>query len=139
MTDVNAYFAFDVPAEVAATGGTYLNLEDIEPVNFLEGLVFQPILTDTQLVNFVRYEPNVDVPEHAHVEEQITFVVDGEFEFTLGGDVRIMRRGMVAVIPPWVPHGARTYDSGCFQIDVFVPPRAVLAEVIRSRSPSSSA
>jgi len=34
-----------------------------------------------------------------------------------------MRRGDAVVIPPNVPHGARTHGRGCVQVDVFHPPR----------------
>jgi quercetin dioxygenase-like cupin family protein len=39
-----------------------------------------------------------------------------------------MRPGDVAVIPPWVPHGARTLESSCFEVDMFTPPRRTLLE-----------
>ncbi len=105
----------------------------MEPVELVKGLVFRPVLTDEQMVNFIFYDPQTVVPEHAHSEQQIAFVVDGELEFSLAGDVRMLRKGMVAVIPPWVPHAARTYDSTCLQVDVFVPPRAELVKVIDAR------
>jgi hypothetical protein len=31
-------------------------------------------------------------------------------------------------VPPWVPHGARTLDTTCQEIDVFTPPRSTLVE-----------
>ena len=133
MSDADRYFGVGTVAGEPAGSGRYLELEDIEPVEFLAGLVFRPVLTDEQLVNFVHYEPHTVVPQHTHVEQQITFVLEGEFEFSLAGDVRTLRKRTVAVIPPWVPHAARTYDNTCLQVDIFVPPRAVLAEVIRSR------
>jgi quercetin dioxygenase-like cupin family protein len=118
--------------------GSYAELDAIAPVEFVPGLTFTPILTEDVLVNFVRYEPGTVVPLHSHAESQITFVVDGEFEFDLGGDVRVMRRGTVAVIPPWVPHAARTYESRCLQIDVFQPPRAGLLKMIEAADRASA-
>jgi len=79
----------------------------------------------------VRYQPNTEAPVHAHEEEQVTFVVDGEFEFDLDGDVRVMRPGMAVLVPPGVPHGAKTQDTPCYEIDVFSPPRRVLVEATR--------
>lgn len=140
----NRYFALDGGPE-ASERGNYLELEEVAPVEFVAGLSFKPVITDDVLVNFVHYEPHTVVPLHSHPESQITFVIDGEFEFDLGGDVRVMRRGMVAVIPPWVPHAARTRDGRCFQIDVFQPPRSALLDLIaseggkeRSREPPES-
>ena len=86
------------------------------------------------MVNFVHYAPNTEAPSHAHAEEQVTFVIDGEFEFDLDGDVRTMRRGTAVHVPPGVPHGARTLDSTCFEVDVFAPPRKVLLEAMRART-----
>ena len=118
--------------------GSYAELEDIAPVEFVPGLTFTPILTENVLVNFVHYEPGTVVPLHSHAESQITFVVDGEFEFDLGGDIRVMRRGTVAVIPPWVPHAAQTRESRCLQIDVFQPPRSGLREMIEAADRASA-
>jgi quercetin dioxygenase-like cupin family protein len=39
-----------------------------------------------------------------------------------------MRPGDVAVIPPWVPHGAHTLESSCVEVDMFTPPRRTLLE-----------
>jgi quercetin dioxygenase-like cupin family protein len=87
-----------------------------------------PVLGQNTLTNFVRFEPHTEAPVHVHEEEQIVIVLDGEFEFSIDGDVRTMRPGDVAVIPPWVPHGARTLDSGCTEVDVFTPPRRSLLQ-----------
>ena len=66
-------------------------------------------------------------------------VVDGEFTFDLDGDVRVMRRGDVAVVPSWVPHGAWTTDSSCLEIDVFVPPRESLLKLAAAQAVEASA
>jgi quercetin dioxygenase-like cupin family protein len=55
-------------------------------------------------------------------------VLEGEFEFHIDGESRTMRPGDVAVIPPWVPHGARTSESPCSEVDMFAPPRRTLLE-----------
>lgn len=78
------------------------------------------------MVNFVTFEPHTEAPLHVHEEEQIVIVLEGEFEFELDGEVRTMRKGDVAVVPSWVPHGARTKDSSCTEADVFNPPRRSL-------------
>ena len=62
-------------------------------------------------------------------------VVDGEFTFDLDGDVRTMRRGDVAVVPAWVPHGAWTTHSHCLEIDVFAPPRQSLLKLAEAQAP----
>ncbi len=81
------------------------------------------MLGDQLLVNFIRFGPHCEAPLHWHDEEQIAFVLEGEFEFEVAGEKRVLRRGDAVVIPPNVPHSARTYDNTCLQVDVFHPPR----------------
>jgi len=97
------------------------------------GLTFQPVLGERLMVNFVTFEPHTEAPVHWHDEEQITYVMDGEFEFEVAGEVRTLRRGDAVVIPPNVPHGARTRESGCVEIDVFHPPRQGVLDAMRAR------
>lgn len=129
---MSAYFS--EPTGVPTTSGRYVEVEDARVVRMIAGLEFRPVLGERVLVNFVRYEPNTVVPRHAHEEEQFTLVLEGEFEFDLDGDVRVMRPGTVAVIPPWVPHAARTLDSTCFQIDVFSPPRQGILDALAAEA-----
>jgi quercetin dioxygenase-like cupin family protein len=124
-----AYFAVD--ASLVATGaGAYVEVEELPMVEFVPGLEFRPMVGERTMVNFVHYQPRTEAPSHSHAEEQVTFVLEGEFEFDLDGDIRTMRPGMVVHVPPGVPHGARTLDSTCFEVDVFAPPRRVLLEAL---------
>ena len=84
------------------------------------------------------FEPGTAAPRHVHSEEQIVIVVDGEFTFDLVGDVRVMRRGDVCVVPPWVPHGAWTGEGSCLEIDVFVPPRESLLKLAAAQEADST-
>lgn len=113
--------------------GRFVEVEQMEPVSFLPGLDFRPVLGEDTMVNFVRFAPNVEAPRHAHAEEQIVVVLEGEFDFELDGEVRTMRPGDVAVVPSWVPHGGRTRDIGCYEADVFNPPRETLLEHARTQ------
>jgi quercetin dioxygenase-like cupin family protein len=114
--------------------GRYVDVSRIEAAEFLPGLHFQPVLGEHTMVNFVSFDEHTEAPHHVHEEEQIVIVLEGEFEFEIDGDVRVMRRGDVAVVPPWVPHGARTYDTTCLEIDVFNPPRKTLLDHARAQS-----
>jgi quercetin dioxygenase-like cupin family protein len=126
------YFELEAPPPGATPDrGRYVDVEAIDAVEFTEGLGFRPVLGERLLVNFVRFEPHTTAPVHTHEEEQVSIMVEGELEFDLDGDVRTLRPGSAVVIPPHVPHGARTLDSTCFEIDVFSPPRRALIDVAR--------
>jgi quercetin dioxygenase-like cupin family protein len=112
--------------------GRFVTVSEIDAVELVPGLAFRPVLAERSMANFVSFAPHTVAPTHVHEEEQIVVVLQGEFEFELDGEVRTMRPGDVAVIPPWVPHGARTLDSSCLELDVFTPPRSTLVEHARS-------
>jgi quercetin dioxygenase-like cupin family protein len=138
MTEPVQHFTTE-PGGTPTSAGRYVRVDDVEPVEFVAGLAFRPILGEGSLVNFVSFEPGTEAPMHVHVEEQFTIVLDGEFEFEIDGDVRTMRAGDVAVIPPWVPHGARTKQTTCKEIDVFTPPRRSLLDHAARQSTGAAA
>jgi quercetin dioxygenase-like cupin family protein len=136
LTDAASYFAADSDSQ--ATGkGSIVTWSELDPIEIVTGLQFQPVLGDNLMVNFVHFDPNTEAPRHWHDEEQISFVLEGEFEFEIGDDKRIVRRGEAIVIPPNVPHAARTFDSSCLEVDVFYPPRKGLLDAMgRTATPT---
>lgn len=132
------YFQLD-PEAVAQGPGRFLDTEvDVEPVEMLPGLVFRPLIGEQLMVNFVRYEPHTEAPRHAHSEEQILFVLEGELEVDLGEERRTLTRGQAALIPPFVPHAARTHDGRCLQVDVFHPRRQALLDLMGEKGQATS-
>jgi quercetin dioxygenase-like cupin family protein len=136
--DAALHFTEDAGGEPAAAG-RYVHVDTITPTEFVPGLGFRPVLGERAMANFVNFAPGVEAPRHVHEEEQIVIVLDGEFTFDLDGDVRTMRRGDVAVVPAWVPHGAWTTDSSCLEVDVFCPPRKTLLALAESQSADGQA
>jgi quercetin dioxygenase-like cupin family protein len=70
----------------------------------------------------VRLDANTVVPMHEHPHEQVTYVIEGRFEFTVGDETTIMEPGTAAMIPGGARHGGRTLTA-CRVIDVFAPAR----------------
>lgn len=123
----NSHFTTEAAGTPTAKG-RFVQVSTVPPVEFLPGLEFRPVLGEKTLTNFVRFAPHTEAPMHVHEEEQIVIVLDGEFDFEIDGDVRTMHTGDVAVVPSWVPHGARTKETTCYEVDVFTPPRRTLLE-----------
>jgi quercetin dioxygenase-like cupin family protein len=67
-------------------------------------------------------EPGAELPEHAHPQDQIANVLEGEFELTVGGETRVLVPGQVALIPGNVPHSGRALTA-CRLLDAFQPAR----------------
>jgi quercetin dioxygenase-like cupin family protein len=133
LGDAESHFTTEAQGKPAGPG-RYVNVDAMTPVEFLPGLGFRPVLGQRVMTNFVSLAPGAQAPRHVHEEEQIVIVVDGEFTFDLDGDVRVMRRGDVAIVPAWVPHGAWTTDSHCLEIDVFCPPRQSLLKLAAAQA-----
>jgi quercetin dioxygenase-like cupin family protein len=128
VSDAASHFSAEAGGEPAGPG-RYVHVEDLPATEFLPGLAFRPVLGERGMANFVQFEPGVLAPRHVHEEEQYVVVLEGELTFDLDGDVRVLRRGDVAVIPSWVPHAAWTTEGRCLEVDFFVPPRKSLLDI----------
>ncbi|MCF6296901.1 MAG: cupin domain-containing protein [Flavobacteriaceae bacterium] len=73
------------------------------------------------LVN-VHFEVGAVGVMHKHYHSQVTYVVSGEFELTIGEETKTIKGGDAFYIPPNVLHGAICRKSGVL-IDVFSPIR----------------
>jgi quercetin dioxygenase-like cupin family protein len=129
MSSGERYFVQDTTTQQQGEGN-WTTWKELDPLQVVPGLNFQPVLGESVMVNFVRFERNTVAPLHWHDEEQISFVIEGEFEFQVGDETRVLRPGDAVVIPPNVPHGARTHDQTCLEVDVFHPPRKSLLEAM---------
>ncbi len=138
LGDAQSHFTMQASGEPAGPG-RFVNVDAITPVEFLPGLGFRPVLGQRAMTNFVSFAPGAQAPRHVHEEEQIVIVLEGEMVFDLDGDVRTMRKGDVAVIPSWVPHGAWTTDTHCLEVDVFSPPRESLLKLAAAQAAASEA
>lgn len=135
MAQSDTYFQEGAAGEPAGEAIFFdLNGEET-PFEITPGLSFQPILGQGLAINLVRFAPHTEAPMHAHSEEQIVLALEGEVEFEVNGETRTLTPGQGIVIPPFVPHGARTREQGALEIDVFHPPRQGLAEAIAANRP----
>ena len=100
-----------------------LNLDNLKEHELARGIRARIINTDSMSVSYVTLDAGADMPEHHHINEQIVNVIEGELELTVNGESRILKRGMVEVLPSNTPHSARPLTD-CFVIDIFSPPRA---------------
>jgi len=70
------------------------------------------------------------VPKHHHMNEQVTYILQGALRFWLGdkvdsqneADSTLVAAGEVLVIPSNVPHRA-VAEEDTLDVDVFAPPR----------------
>ncbi len=75
------------------------------------------------MLSLVEFEPGAVVQRHNHPNEQIGTVIEGEAEFVVGGQRRLLRAGDMYVIPAGVEHEVRAVGGRVRALDAFHPPR----------------
>jgi len=99
-----------------------LNLATIPSKEIMPGLHGKLVHSEHMSMAFWDVEKGAIVPEHAHMNEQIMHVMEGEFEFTLDGDTQTYYPGDIAVIAPHLKHSGIALTP-CKLLDVFSPTR----------------
>jgi quercetin dioxygenase-like cupin family protein len=62
------------------------------------------------------------VPMHQHIQEQITYIIEGQLDMVIGGQACELTAGMYHVISSNIPHSA-VAKTFCKVIDAFSPVR----------------
>lgn len=79
-------------------------------------------LPNVMITHFI-FGPGAVAPLHDHAHEQISFILEGELEFTLNGEMRLLTAGQGVTIPPGVKHGARALTQSLV-LDAWNPVRS---------------
>jgi quercetin dioxygenase-like cupin family protein len=79
--------------------------------------------TDSLTCNAYSFEPGATFPIHRHVQEQVTLVLDGEVEMSLGVQSRRLTAGAWAVTEPQVAHGIVAGPKGAEVVAIISPRR----------------
>lgn len=70
----------------------------------------------------VHFEKGTVVARHHHPHEQITYVISGKFEFTVGKETYIVAAGDSLYKQPNIEHCATCLEAGTL-LDIFTPHR----------------
>ncbi len=100
----------------------YVCLEEIEEREPVPGFKVRFIHSENMTFSFWNIEKGSQMPEHSHPHEQVTNVVQGEFELTVDGESKKLVPGSVVIIPPHAVHSGKALAKSRV-IDVFYPIR----------------
>lgn len=87
------------------------------------GVHIYTVAGDRMMLSLVEFEPHAVVEEHSHPHEQMGLMLEGEAEFTVGGQTRMVRAGEMWRIPGGVPHKVVAGDKPVRALDAFHPVR----------------
>ena len=101
----------------------YRAIADVPPARIWDGVLARVVNGERVTVGFVDLDPNVQVPEHRHENEQVGFVLRGSVTMVVDGQSRELRVGETYTIASQVPHSATAGAEGASVVDVFAPVR----------------
>ena len=87
------------------------------------GVFLRTLWGEKIMMSLVEIDANAVVPLHEHPHEQAGMVLEGEFDFTIGGVTTRLRKGDTYIIPGGVPHSVRANEAPSAALDIFSPPR----------------
>ena len=111
-----------MPTSKQITGARHLKWAGIEREQMSPSLVRQYVSAEKTTIARVELKKGCVVPEHSHVNEQLTYIVEGSLKFWIDGKEIIVRSGEVLCIPSNMPHKAEALED-TIDLDVFHPPR----------------
>lgn len=99
-----------------------INLNEQEPREIVAGYFAKIAHSQNMTVVHWEIEARADLDEHVHNYEQITTVIEGEFQVALNGEIYKLKAGDVIVIPKNTKHSGLALTK-CKTIDIFTPVR----------------
>ena len=100
----------------------FIDIASLNPKEVIEGYTAKAVHTGSMTFMYWTVKAGAVMPVHSHLHEQVANVLSGMFELTVDGETKLLKPGVVAVIPPQVPHGGRAITA-CDLLDVFLPER----------------
>jgi quercetin dioxygenase-like cupin family protein len=110
---------------VNSPGATLYRWEDMPKEELKPDLHRRLVTAEQMMLAHVYLDKGCIVPQHAHENEQLTYILEGALRFWLGEDeseVVDVRAGEVLHLPSNLPHKAEALEN-TLDMDVFCPPR----------------
>jgi quercetin dioxygenase-like cupin family protein len=101
----------------------FFDVDELEAKQTLAGVKMQVAYGEKIMMAYVNLDANITLPAHSHPHEQMGMFLEGEAEFTIGDEKRIVKPGMAYLVPSNVEHKVTTFDKPVLALDIFSPPR----------------
>ena len=100
----------------------YIRWKDVEIENLNPLLGRQMVAGEQVMVARILMKKGCIVPLHSHVNEQVSYILEGALKFFIDGKEIVVHAGEVLCIPPNMPHRAEAVED-TVDLDIFYPPR----------------
>ena len=102
---------------------TFFKESDLKAKQLLPGIQLRAAFGEKTMITIFNLDANAVIPKHKHPNEQITYIIKGEMEFTLEGKTQVLKEGDGVIILANQEHGARIPSGPCKAIDAWYPMR----------------
>lgn len=83
--------------------------------------------SDEMMMCEITFQTGASGNVHSHPHQQVTYIAEGEFEFTIGEETRVVKKGDCVFMPSGSVHGVVCLKEGKL-VDVFSPKRSDFLE-----------
>jgi len=98
------------------------DISKLEERDLLTGIKGRFVHNENNTIGFITLDAGSVLPEHAHIHEQTTQVIERKLELIIDGQIHILEPGMLITIPSNILHKA-TAITDCKVTDIFCPVR----------------
>ena len=98
------------------------SIKSIKPKELATGITGYYAHGEKHSFGLVEIKKGSSVPLHHHINEQITYIIEGQLDMIIDGKPYSLTSGMYHVIPSNIPHSAIAITD-CKVIDTFSPVR----------------
>ena len=97
--------------------------DDVFSEDLGDGVIRRVLIHDRSLMMVeVSFKKGAVGAIHSHIHEQISYILSGSFEFTLGDEKFIVKKGDTYYTKPNIPHGVKALEDSVI-LDTFTPIR----------------
>ncbi len=97
-------------------------IKNINPKQLAPGITGYYAHGERSSFGYIELKKGSQVPMHSHINEQITYIIEGQLDMMIGGIPCSLTAGMYHIIPSNVLHSA-VAATDCKVIDAFAPAR----------------
>lgn len=97
-------------------------IDTIEQRELIPGFKARFVHTNSSTIAFWEIKKGSFLPEHHHIHEQTTQIIEGQLELTINGKTNILEPGTIALIPSNSKHSGKALTD-CKITDTFCPVR----------------
>ncbi|MBS20041.1 MAG: cupin [Chloroflexi bacterium] len=101
----------------------FYNADNLSSKQLAEGINLKTLWGKNIMMSLVEMDANAEVPKHSHPHEQAGIVLEGEFEFIIGDESKIIKKGEFYIIPGNIEHKVIVGNAPSVALDIFSPPR----------------